>query len=243
MGNTRDPFDVLSDHNPVAANEVPDAGSAPARRLLNEITAPRIPDLARRRRVRRVIAIAAAALLLAAAAWATLVRDVTEPSGIGCYQTDDLDSARVVVRPTGEAAVESCIGPWRDGTLTNSDIPPGSIPPLTGCVTDSGALAVFPTDDPEVCERLGLASPNPAPSEDIEPLIELQNRLVDYFSTTRCADTETAADDITDMVGDVGLNEWTIQTQPPHPERPCASFSLDAGRNTIHIVPIPASTS
>lgn len=239
MADSRDPFEILRHNDPVDPATVPDAESDQARRLLHQITATRRPNLARRRRLIRAVAVAVAALLLAAAAWAVLYRDPTEPSGVGCYQSTDLASDRVVIRPDTEPSVDACTEPWRDGTLTNPTMAPGTVPPFTGCVTETGALAVFPTDDPETCERLGLAPANPVPADDIEPVVDLQNQLVEFFSTAGCVDMQTATDKIQAILDRAGLDHWRIQTQPSPPDRPCASFGLDPQTNTVILVPIP----
>lgn len=241
MTQQRDPFDVLADHNPVDTTAVPDATSPRAQQVLNTVTTePRI-NLPRRRRIRRVVVIAAAALAIAAAAWALLTRDVTQPLGTACYETADLESKRVGVRAEEHPTVDLCTDLWRNGTLTNPQVPPGTVPELQGCVNEAGGLAVFPSDDPTICEQLGLANLNPEPVEPIDPEVELQTRLIDYFSTSGCVDIDTAISEASDILADLGLNDWTVTTQPPHPQRPCSSFGLDTTNNHVVLVPIPPS--
>lgn len=243
MTARRDPFETLRDHNPVDPSTLPDAATPHARRLLATITATDRINLARRRRVRRIIAIAVAALIIAAAAWAILTRDVTQPLGTACYEEADLESKRVGVRPEEQPTVDLCADLWRNGTLTNPQVPQGTVPELQGCVNQAGGLAVVPSDNRAICEQLGLTNLNPEPVEPIDAEVELQTRLIDYFSTSGCVDIDTATNEAADILIELGLNDWTVTTQPPHPQRPCSSFGLDTANKQVVLVPIPSSSA
>ncbi|MFV1970341.1 MAG: hypothetical protein ACC683_04950 [Acidimicrobiia bacterium] len=240
MRADRDPFDILRDHDTVDPEELPRADSPAARALFERITATqRIPRPPRRRR-RLIIAVAIlATAAVAATTWVALVRDITEPRVV-CYASQNLVGDRVGIRPPGAPTVDLCAAPWTEGILTNVAVRPGEIPALTGCVTDTGVLAVFPTDDAAICERLGLATPTPSvPSDGVNPVFMAKNEIVGYFSNEQCATLTEASTRVRIILDDHGLREWTITTQPPHPQRPCASFAYDTDTQTVILIPIP----
>ena len=239
----RDPFDILRDNDPVGPTGLPEATSPPAQALFESITSSEPPHGYRRTRRRRwLVAAAASVALLAAAAWA-LTRDVTEPSVV-CYAAADLDSDRVGISTGGVPTVEVCESVWVEGTLTNPTVRATETPPLTGCVTDSGELAVFPTDDPTICERLGLATPTAPPvTSDLAPAVAAQNDLVTYMLSQECISVADAERRVQATLDAHGLHDWTVQTQPPHPQRPCASLAFDNTTQTVLLIPIPTPES
>ena len=49
---------------------------------------------------------------------------------------------------------------------------------------------------------------------------------------------------IEDILTNQGVNDWTVTiSTPPSPQRPCASFSLNANEHKILLVPIPRPSS
>ena len=81
--------------------------------------------------------------------------------GIGCA-TDEAQSGVVAMQPDGRTVVSICRELWRSGGVVAST---GTVPALTPCVANErspGAIIVFPTADPRVCERNGkmLADPD-----------------------------------------------------------------------------------
>lgn len=166
MTDPRDGFELLRATNPIDERDVEGPDSPRARELLVSVMAtPRPPAERPRilsRRLRVAIALGALAVATTAAAW-LWTRTVEIPDSVLCYQAADLDSDISGAPVGGTATADACIPVWRDGDLQNSDVAPnGSVPPLTACVAESGALAVFPTDETTVCETLGLAYPEPS---------------------------------------------------------------------------------
>ncbi|HHC08074.1 MAG TPA: hypothetical protein ENK55_05100 [Actinobacteria bacterium] len=241
MNHEPDAFEQLRAADPVDPATVDGPDSPRARALLSSILATdRTPEaVPERRRRRRRLAVAAAILaaLAAAAAW-IVTRPVTNPASLSCYEGPTLDSSQVglVGRPL---EVASCVPFWADGTLTNPAYPPGTVPPLVACVTDVGTFAVFPSEDPNLCEELGLAPPDPQSIDDAAPIIDLENALVDYFSSDPCIPIPQAADDVQRILDEHGVSDWTITVGEQRPDRPCASLSFEPERRTVRIVPIP----
>jgi len=168
------------------------------------------------------------------------IRAISTPTAIGCYRAPTLD-ADVVAVASGESLDPSVCAPvWETGVLVNTDIVPvGSVPTFVACVTDRGSLAVFPSDDRTLCEQLGLAFPDDESIIPGETIRHLQDSLDAYFATHQCVPLEQAQNDIQRILTASGFTDWTIQTQPPRSDSPCASYGLDPQQSTIHLVPIP----
>lgn len=238
MTNNRDPFDILSDYDPVDRTAIPDADSPQGRALLQQITQSGRPRRAVRPRVALAIAIIAA-LAAAGMTWFILTREVTH-LGISCHAEVNMSSDIVAVSADGTPAATDCVAPWADELLTNPDITFGDVPPLTACVTDVGAVAVFPTADPDVCELLGLAQQNPnQPSDSLKKLAAAEQEITDYILATTCQPPDEAETVISGILAAHGLADWTVTRQPDHPDRPCASIAYDTERKLVILVPNP----
>ncbi|NOX23053.1 MAG: hypothetical protein GXP36_08180 [Actinobacteria bacterium] len=239
MPANRDPFDILRVHDPVDFTTLPNADSASAQALFEAITNSPRPDRSRVRRRRRIIALAVLAALLAAATWVALTRDITAV-GVACYGTTDLDADRVGIAPAVAPTVDLCVAPWEEGPLTNPDVARGQVPPLTGCVTAEGILAVLPTDDPTICESLGLATPNPSQQPDrLDSIAQTEAEIVDYIAGEECVAPDEAEVRVRSILDDNGLKDWTITRQPTRTDRPCTSIAFDTAAKTVILVPHP----
>lgn len=75
------------------------------------------------------------------------------------------------------------------------------------------SLAVFPTDDPTVCEDLGLSYPEPLEQDTANEIREIDDELIAYFQAEDCPTIEAAADEVRRILDQVRLTDWTIQKQ------------------------------
>lgn len=245
MSDLRRAFDELTSANPVDRDQLESYDSPTARRILRSIlntpqeTARRARTPFGKRRLVLVAAIIVVTLITLAAVW-IMTRPVTQPQAIACFQAPHPDADRVGIqsgRPAGTAACEQF---WADGTLSNPEFgSPGSVPPLMACVSEAGSLFVFPSDDPGLCARLGLAVPDPATSLEADTVRALNNALVDYFSSQPCTTIPQAVADVRRILDEHEAFDWIVVATAGNDERPCASFGLDAEEHTIHLVPIP----
>jgi len=238
-----DAFEAFRKANPINDSTLPGPDSPKGRTLFDRITsAPRLSDpTPRRSRHRTVLVITAVlvALISIAATWLAL-RDVTDPLPIVCYQAPRMDSDAAAGASGGTLGVERCEWAWEDGTLINDDFaPPGQIPPLVGCVTDEGNLAVFPGDDPALCEQLGLTRPEPASMSDGDALRQLESDLVDWFDEHGCQALDVAEQDIRVILDAHGFDDWLISNPGPNGNDPCASFGLDVENKAVRLVSTP----
>lgn len=242
MSEPKNGVERLRETNPVEENRVEGPDSPRARQLLTHILArPREDDVPTRlsaRRLRQAVALAVVALVTVAGAWLWF-RPIDTPEAILCYREVDINSD-LAAAPAGETVIaQACASVWEDETLVNPEVAePGSIPPLTACVAETGALAVFPTDDTTVCDALGLAYPDPASQERADAVRQLQDQLVSYFQESECIPIAEAEVHIRQLLADFAI-PWIIQAQPATGDRPCASFSVDSAGKAIHLIPIP----
>ncbi len=235
---SRDPFDILSDYDPVDRMSIPDADSLQGRALLQQITQSSHPRRAARLRVALAIAIIAA-VAAAGMTWYVLTRDVSQ-LGISCHAAVTMSSDIVAVSADGTPTATDCVAPWADGLLTNPDIPLGDVPPLTACVTDVGGVAVFPTGAPDICELLGLAHQNPnQPGGGLRKLAAAKQAITDYILATTCQPLDETETVVNGILNAHGLADWTITRQPDHPDRPCASVAYDTEHQVVVLVPNP----
>lgn len=237
-------FDALRRSNPIREDEVPGPDSPEATELLAEILeTPRGSQEERslhRRNLRLALAIAAASLVAVAGTW-IWVRTISIPNAILCYQAVDLAADTAAAPPSEQASAEACIGVWEQQVLVNPDIAsPGSVPPLSACIAENGALVVMPTDDPMVCDQLGLAQPDPATQGEADQIRRLEQQLIEYFQSNECVPMTDALERVSELLAAHELTSWAIEGTDESADRPCASFSIDPELETIFIIPIPS---
>jgi hypothetical protein len=237
-------FEVLRRADPVDAASLPGPESPEALALKEGILATsRQKERPRRFLSRRRLVLAVVFGLLSIAstttAWVLLTREVRRPR-MACYEAVSLHADRVALTSPRTLDAIECAPEWDEGVLVNPAVAQrGEVPPLTACVTDIGAVAVFPSRNPRVCEELGLATPEPESGERQERILELERALVAYFAQGRCIPVTEAKTQVAKILQDYGLKGWRVEMMPGPSERPCASFSLDAEEQVVHLVPIP----
>lgn len=235
--HNRDLFDALREGDPAIVRS-PEHDAALRRNIqVRVLDADRRPLRATRRKILVVALLVGTALLLTAAAF-YLTLEPSDPRGIACYQAASLDAPQFIVDAPSSRQPGECGPLWDNGTLTNPAVAPGGeIPQLIGCVTAGGGLAVFPSDDNLLCDRLGLAGYEQPTQNDA---IDLNQRLLDLFSTGGCMTISDAQLRIEDILADQGIDDWSVTiSTPASADRPCASFSLNGDGRTILLVPIP----
>jgi len=247
----KDPFEILLRTNPVDRKRLPEVSeSAHGRALLEEIidmgqpttttrpAAAPAPRSRRKKRSRLVIPVfvAAAVLSMGFTVYA-LTRDVTEPSGIGCYAAADVGANRVVVGADGSSPVAVCERVWANGAFG-----PGEMPPLAACVLTTGAVGVFP-GGPETCGVLELAPlDGQAYPGQVGGFIAFRTAVVDRFQAAGCLDEQTATAAVRDEFQAQGLSGWTVVTAAKFsPDRPCASLAFEPEAKRVSLVPTPPS--
>lgn len=240
MTNRPDPFDILAASNPANPGSI-DPFSPSADRLLAAIfstTSERRTGTMPRRRYLQIAIVVGALLAALGLTYYLTKRDVTA-LGITCYATVSLDGHRAEQPGTGALDPNECAQPFEDGTLQVPNEPAGTVPPLTACVTDLGGLAVFPTDDPNVCKKLGLAEPPPdQPTSQLQAASAAREEIKEYVTSTKCQPIQDAPPVIREILDRHGLNDWNIERSPDQPNQPCTSIAFRTERRTIILIPI-----
>jgi hypothetical protein len=231
-----DPFDLLRLANPVdEATLAPTTQHPPAQATLFAIRLS--SALPRRRRNRSlwvmIAAVVSAAAITAAAIAVTHKASVT--TGVACFGQPSLGGHIVATGPTAPTAIETCAKAWAEGRFGTAQTPP----PLIDCVLESGAVGVFPSTDPALCDRLGLARHDPAQRLDTDPAVILAERLSDRVATGVCYDEATTERYIRDQLPGLGIAGWTVVPPPDARNGPCYTGSVDSKNHAIHVAPQP----
>ncbi len=205
----RDPLEVFSRVNPFAG-EVDASTEADEARLLSIIATPVTAGGRRPSRRRLVVVVGVGVVVVATAAFALLRREqASDPTGVACFATADLNADIVVLGPSPDP-VAACATVWSDGRLS-ADGPPQ----LTACVNDSGVASVFP-GDPSVCSELGLAELVPGRSAEHQAIVDLQQRMAEFYSAD-CYRQPEALATAQQLLDESGLTGWSVQLAEDFP--------------------------
>lgn len=153
---TDDVLDRLRAADPLADRPRPDPADAVAMRDRILAMDPEVADLDQRRQRRRRLIVAGIALAAAAATAAAILVSTRRPShfsSVGCYAEAATDADTTVVAATGSSPVDPCRQLWESGDMDPSVTSPDEVPPLVGCVLESGAVGVFPTTS---CDQVAV---------------------------------------------------------------------------------------
>lgn len=216
--------------NPVDEGAILEEGKADLEAILSQPVPPRPPNW----RLWAVVVSIASIAATSAVAFLGF-----EPQAVGCYQDVNLE-ASIVLDVSAAEPLAACAKVWAEGKLTSPAFPDRK-PPLYRCVRPGGGIAVFPTDDSGVCQRLGLDEFGETEAARAKSTKELTAALVDYLLAGNCRSIDDAADGIRNILDDSGFKDWKIISGVPTTERPCASFGIESQDKTIRLVPIPPS--
>lgn len=215
----------------VDESDVPGPDSYEGQRILRNVHGA---DDRRRRRLRILVPVIALSVVAAAA---VVYQPLANPQVVVCFEAPDIDSNRYVPSPGAGVGIEACSVGWERAELRSDDVPIGEVPPLVGCVGAEGSLWVFPSSDRSTCQHLNLS--NPEPDQDIEPLLDLEQRLSDYLPPDSCVTISEAVLGIEAILADMGLTDWSIEVGESNTSRPCASWGIDGVERRVHIIPFP----
>ena len=203
-------------------------------RVTNEIVRteeiPKAPPSRRRTRRWVAFALVPAALIGAAATYAATRSADEVVNGIGCYAAPRLDADTSVVEADGRDPVTVCAEAW-------PNLGGPSVPPLVACAMGQ-VVAVFPSDDPGICQHLGL-DPLPADyKEAAGKFVSMRDDLINRFaSDDRCV-TETEGRQIArDVLDEHGFIDWSIHGGTFSDAEPCAELWFDSDKKIVGLVP------
>lgn len=190
-----------------------------------------------RRRRRRVAAGIGAAVALTAgtaAAAAVLWREhPTAPqAGITCRSEADPRADAIVIEPGGDP-IAVCQEQWDEGAF--EEFGTYTLPDaLAACVSNAGTIEVFPGTE-AICAQLGLATANTEPSADTQLVVELQDRLINEINAIDCLTAEEAAASARQILNDLDLTEWPVQTNPDAVGTTCAKAGIGPDNQHVYI--------
>ncbi len=243
-----------------AANPFPSVEDVPARTydldafIESVMTGARAasPDVVRelneqrRRRSRRRggLIIAGAAILgttSAAAAYVVTRDQPSEPAAlVSCHADERFPGAALALEPSADDPIARCTEAWREGRLPNPDepsAPRAEAPALIACTGPGLGVNVFPSSDPELCQRLGMVTAEVRLDDDGQAVVELQDRLI-AATYPDCVSSEDAAAEAQRTIDDLGVDGWTIEVIPPERDsQACARVAVDAETRTVRLVP------
>lgn len=193
----------------------------------------------RRVPVVRLAGLVAAVFLVAGAAW-TWRREPTNPVSVTCFEQAHLDSSRAVPTVTGTLDPSQCEEVWSSGLLSNPDVAEvGEVPVFRACVSSSGILFVFPSEQFGLCNALGLAGFERVNNSETQVEgRDIQEVLDRVFSNTSCPDFRLSDVRLRTALAD--YPDWKVSyVGSPTQERPCAGYAADFENKVIRLVPEP----
>ncbi len=248
-----DPFEILCAYDPVDQSEIDAYVQIHAAEVKQRILAsPRLlpptgdvitvpGPVISPRRWPRIAAVAASVAVLAAAAF-VVTRSAETTEVVTCYEGLSLESDRVGIQPEGRDPA-ACAEVWQSGTLVNDLVAqPFSVPPLSACVDDAGAIAVFPTADAAICADLGLALLDlEAPLPGAGEIVVVQDALREFIGLQGCVPADILAAEARTRLDAAGLTDWSVEAPAEQTTGTCAFFGIDDRTKTIVITPTPDS--
>jgi hypothetical protein len=142
---------LLREADPAARVPAPEAHGATGDAILARVlTRPG-------RRLPVVAALVALVVLAGGAAFALLINDqVDSGRDVMCYSAPSIESLSLVQSAEDVIETSACEGLWESGVIESPGVRLGDVPRLEACVLPSRTLAVFPADDPAICDELTL---------------------------------------------------------------------------------------
>ncbi|MCY3850477.1 MAG: hypothetical protein OXF75_06710 [Acidimicrobiaceae bacterium] len=233
-----DPLELIRQADPAPRDSMPTSMSPLGRSIRARVAEEMIAERPRnnRRLVVRVLIALVVAALATAATW-IITREASDPSGVVCYEEASLESTGVVAAAPLDASL--CAPLWAEGVLQNPAVERGAAPQLVACVNPHGVLVIFPaSDNSDVCRDLNLPRHKSSTTEQL--LVDMNNRLNRLFAEAPCLGLDDANLQTTEILRATGLEDWTVAaTTAATDERPCASYGIDAGSETVVLVPAP----
>jgi len=222
----------LRDSNPVEEGALLGPDTPRARAIFQSIISQRFDG----HRVPAKVFTVLAALSIAAASVYVLV--AREPQYVVCFEAPDIASRQLVaIRGPGTPSA-SCAQLWESGEFAIGAVA-DAVPPLQVCVGATGTLAVFPSDDPDLCPTLGLARPDPSGAARDEAIRTANASLAAAFVSSDCLSIADAAQLVGTELERAGLNGWKVEVPSDPPAGSCASFAMESEAETIRLVAIP----
>jgi hypothetical protein len=178
-----------------------------------------------------------------AAAYAT-TRPATPSAGIQCFTQPSTMSSASVISGDGQSPDSACATLWGQGKLDRSST---SVPSLVACDGGTGSIDVFPSNDAQLCDKLGLGPVPAGYFAQAQSFATLENTLVAQFMAVQCPDPQQARRWVQAELNRDGFTDWSIKDGEGidgtgfSPARPCASLAFDSAQKVVTLVPNTAA--
>lgn len=244
MSERNDPLDLFAAARPHDAPLDPNVDVAAEAMLQQILATPVDPGaLGRnrrgRRRGRRVVALSLVAVTLSAGTVAAVVvlRDKpSELTSLNCWSDGSRRPTEVaVVAWSGSDPVVGCATLWRDNGFESLDT--NEAPPLVGCISEGGAVAVMPGDE-STCSQLGLLNYDGSTDADIDRTRSAIEKIEEAINGADCVSAADASRSVEQILSDNGLADWTVvAADVDGASTTCMSAGIDTQQRQVFIVP------
>jgi hypothetical protein len=194
------------------------------------VTAGAIPPRRRRRAWRVALVLVPAALLgtvVAAASGAFRTADQVADE-VTCFAAPDTGAAAAGFGSTsGQSLAGQCEHAWTSGAIT-WPVPRPVPTAWVACVGAAGGVDVFPSDNGDLCSRLGLQPLPPDYGEAVARYTAMEADLYAAFPERSCVDPQAGIGSARRILDQHGYTSWAV-----HPaggfsaDAPCARMDLD----------------
>lgn len=235
--NRPDPIDVFNEVTRQQADRIvaPDELRRAVGSLIAEAGAPK-----RRVRRRSVLVVGAGVLVVGAGIGANALLTKGQPTrpehGVDCYSEPRTDSA-VVVLPPNVDPLGGCSELWRRGDLPDPGNPLGAtqpVPSLVACVGTGGTVGVYP-GPPDLCVQLDLVPADSVADSSTGAATDLANRVADEINLADCAPLAVVEQRALTILGDLGLEAWTVVPSPGADTAACVKAEVDSPGQQIRL--------
>jgi hypothetical protein len=229
----------LRNANPVSSEDAPSPDSPQARALAARIMAtPLERPRTRRQRSSRATTLKVLVPVIAVAALAATLRpshSITDPLSVACFEGPTLDSGLVTLAATGRDPVAACRELWQPGHAfhtANGVVPARLVPCLF-----HGGLAIFPTNQGDICDELQLAHPDNGTPPDVALVRAATDAIATQF-TNVCMQASGATEFIKQVLDEHHLSGWQVMvTGEFSGGTPCATAAVDAYDRIVTVTP------
>jgi hypothetical protein len=240
-----DVMDLLRRFNGEGGEAAPSVVSSAEQRLRAMILAERDARGGTGRRRSRLprwvrIGVVPAVVAVGIAAAYTSTRPATPSAGIQCFTQPNTMAPASVISVDGQSPEAACAALWGQGKVDRSST---SIPGLVACDGGTGSIDVFPSNDAQICDKLGL-DPVPAGySAQALSFSTLEDSLVAQFMAVRCPEPQQARRWVQAELNRDGFTDWSIKDGEGidgtgfSARRPCASLAFDSAQKVVTLVP------
>jgi hypothetical protein len=235
----RDPADELDDEatDETLAQELDEA----LRRGQSSDSRPDIDPLGAARRRRTTARVSAAVVAAATVGGSTLAwtkRPTVEAKDktlFLCFAEPRLDADRVLISLDGRTPAQRCRFEFEESRFSNRPKPDR----YAACVLSDGRVGVFPDLAKGDCPSLDLLAADGSTDGARGVLTELIDQTGRAVAFERCLSTQAAENAVLDVLEDLDLADWTVETFILTTPKTCAVRVVDDEAQIVTLTALP----